>query len=349
MSFKSNRYQHLVLAVLACISLGAHAQGIIRVGPSTQAAQPPQAQAVKPLEAPLITESAPATPRAPAMVAIPGQPMPTPLPAGAMPAPIDLKQEAIDKIAPLNEKEIKELRTELDRRATAMTQPMVPQAKPVQRSVRLDLSPGTTPEIVRVALNQGTLVNFLDAAGRPWPVVSADSYNPRGLDIATIGVNSVSIGVKSEASRASNIAVLLEGNIKVVFTVVTGQREVDYSVDMQLAKYVPGLPPPVGALQQVQALGSSELMDYLLGTPPKSARQLQTTSAQLTAWQISPQRMIVRTDAMVAAPTWTRRQSSSSGVTVYDLPVSASVSIAYQGAMSLVNVSGFSATKEQNQ
>lgn len=309
-------------------------------GGNAQSAQPVQAQQQQ-----LPQNTGVARQPLPAAYGV-GQPMPMPMPTPL--PPVDLKAEAIDRIAPLNPKEILELRKELGARSAAMTQPLEPTAKPVRRVVRLDLSPGAAPEVIRTAHSQGSVITFLDAAGRPWPVVSADNFNPGGFDIATFGQSGVSIGVKAATARAGNVAVLLEGlQTPVTLSVQTGQREVDYSVEFHIPKMLPGVAAPVGAAEQVLSLGAADLMNFLLNTPPELARALVADSPLATAWQIAPDRMIVRTGGAVASPAWQRRQSSAMGVTVYDLPLTPVVLVAYEGQLMPVRLSGFGATREQ--
>jgi intracellular multiplication protein IcmK len=276
--------------------------------------------------------------------------MPTPLPNGqiARSAPIDLKKEALEKSAPLTPEEILELRRDLEERTNASNEPLRPIGKPVRRPVTVDLSPSATPEVVRSAFGQGTVVTFLDAAGRPWPVVTADNFNPRGLDVAVLGSNSVSIAVKSPTARIGNIAVQLEGfTSPVIFSVAIGQAEIDYSVEMQLPRYLPGAPAPVGAVESLPSLNAPELLNYLLGTIPKGARTLVSSATNVSAWQINSQTMIVRSDGLLASPRYLRRQSSANGLTVYELPISPRITLASQGQMQSVSLSGFEATKEQ--
>lgn len=345
--------------VLGCAL--AHAQaGIARAG-GAPAAQPapaagtgamaqPQQAPLQPLPAPVLAQPRPPVPaeRSQALGQQPG--MPQPLPAGTpmLAPPADLKKEALDRIAPLTPAEIKDLRRDLNERANAMTEPMEPPAKPVRRQVRLDLSPGAAPEQVRAAFAQGSVVTFVDAAGRPWPVVHADNFAPTGFDVATFGTNGVSVGVKTQAARAGNMAVLLEGlSAPVTFGLVSGQREVDYSIEVQLPRYAPNTAPPVGAVERLPQLGADDLMNYLLNTPPREARALKVDSAGVQAWQVGPQRMVVRAEGLLASPAWTRRQSSATGVTVYDLPLTPVVLLASQGQLATIRVSGFAATKEQ--
>jgi len=290
------------------------------------------------------------TPLPPAATPTARGPMPTPLPGGAMPAPmpINLQQEALERIAPLTPAEILDLRRDLDRRGAAMTQPLNQVGRPVRRVVSLDLSPGAAPEVVRTAFGQGGVVTFLDAAGRPWPVLDLDNFNPGGLDVGILGVNGVSIGVKSATVRFGNIAVRLEGlSSPVTFGVAIGQEEIDYSVEMKLARYLPGLPAPVGSVEALPSLAAPELLNYLLGTPPSTARALKSDNPAAKAWQVNSQTMIVRTEALLASPRYSRRQSSASGMTVYELPASPRIILASQGQMQSVTVTGFEGTKEQ--
>lgn len=338
--------RYLALALVGIVWTGfALAQpGISRVSNDTPRAE------VQPLAAPAIPSTAPV---------VLGVQRPSPLPGGAgvpspagnappipvMP-PVDLVQEAIDRIAPLSPAEMQRLRETLDARAASFREPREPVAKPVRRSMPLDISPSARPEVVRVAPYQGSVVSFLDAAGRPWPVKLSDNYSAQDLDMQTFGANAISIGMKRPTHRTGSVAVLLEGiNTPITLSVVSNQREVDYSVEFQLPRFLPGLPAPVGSAQ-MHSLGAPELMDYLLGTPPQVARALSVSSTQVKAWQISPERMIVRTNAMVAAPAWSRRQSSGSGVTVYDMPLSPVVSVSIDGELSMVRIDGFAATKE---
>lgn len=342
MSITSVRQGAFSLALLLCGNLWAQT-GMTRA--SASSAQAPQAPQHSP--APTPPAQVPAPPQAP--VARPptsytaGQPMPMPTPL----PPANLTTEAIDRVAPLNPKEILELRKELGARAAAMQQPLEPTAKPVRRVVRMDLSPGAAPEVIRAAVAQGSVITFLDAAGRPWPVVSADNFNPGGFDIATFGGNGVSIGVKTGGVKAGNVAVLLDGlQIPVTLAVQTGQREVDYSVEFHIPRILPGQPAPIGAVEQVLSLGASDLMNFLLNTPPEQARALVVDSSVATAWQVAPDRMIVRTTGLIASPAWRRRQSSALGVSVYDLPLTPVVLVATEGQLLPVRLSGFGATRE---
>jgi intracellular multiplication protein IcmK len=349
-----SHFSHCLLLGLSVISAGQAAlaqtqtQTQNQVEQGSARVQPAAAPTFKPATTP-VTAPATTSPQTGTRVA----PAPLPLPSGSVGngvfGPADLKREALDRIAPLTEVEVLELRRTLEKRSQAMEEPLNIVAKPVRRVVPLDLSPGVSPEIVRTVYGQGSVITFLDAAGRPWPVTTADNFSPALFDVNLFGTNGLSVAVKKTNSRVNgSVAVLLEGlNLPVSIALSQNQPEVDYSVEFQIKKYLPGQGAPVGAVSNKPVLGVGELMDYLLGTPPKTAKALTVNNTTAKAWQITDQKMIFKTDAMVASPAWSRRQSSSAGVTVYELPISAVVLVSLNGALESVQVTGFSATKEQ--
>ncbi|MDF2461834.1 MAG: icmK [Ramlibacter sp.] len=330
-----------VLCLLGACSFAYAQSGISRAGAAAPVAATSQPGAQRALPAPALDSMPRPTP-------LPGQPLPGH--GGSAPAPvaapqISITEDALIRTAPLTSAEVLELRRELLNRQQAVQQPIEPVAKPVRRAVSLDLSPTGAPEVIRLSQGQGAIIAFYDAAGRPWPITVGDGYSPRSLDVATFGANSLSVGLKARLVGRTNLAVLLEGlDTPVVLSVLPAREETDVALEVQVPRYVPSLPAPVSAAQQMASLNSSELMNFLLGTPPKEARALTADSAVVKAWQTGPNRMIVRTSALLAAPAWTRRQSSGAGVTVYELPLSPVVTVAVDGSLSLVRISGLSAT-----
>lgn len=309
-----------------------------------------QIQRVAPMAAPEIGQQAPqAQARAQAPSAAPAQSQRRP--DAPMPVPgQELVREAIQMVAPLDTQQIKAVRKELNERSRAASEPIIPQAKPASRVVSIDLTPGATPELIRISLSEGAVVSFIDAAGRPWDVKKADSFNPQGLDIALFGDNSISVASKMEQA-VGNVAVLLEGmSSPLSFRVISGHaasRELDYSVVMQLPRYLPGQPVPVGQISSQPSLGADELMDYLLRTPPRGSKTLKVEGLPgALAWQTPSGRIMLRTDRMVLSPNWKRRQAGTDGVAVYDLSVTPYVLVSDSGRMVNVKISGFSITQE---
>lgn len=322
-------------AAAACATAMGQQGGITRAGAAPQASATPQVTA----------RPAPALDGMPRPTPLPGQPLPANGAPPVAPPMLSIKDEALNRIAPLTAEEVLELRQEMLRRQQAVQQPLEPIARPVRRAVPLDLAPTAAPEVVRLANGQGAVVSFFDAAGRPWPISVGDGYSPQALDVATFGPNGLSLGLKRRLAGRTNVAVLLEGlDTPVVLSVLPAREEADVALEVQVPRYVPSLPAPVNAAQQMASLNAAELMDFLLGTPPRTARPLASNSAAVKAWQTGPNRMIVRTSALLAAPAWSRRQSSGTGVTVYEVPLSPVLTVAVDGALSSVRLDGFTAT-----
>lgn len=334
----------ILLILLAAAATAANAQGIQRLqqGGQAQPGQPQQA-----LATPNFQSQPPQAGQAQQGRAIRPEPMPTPYANSAGP---DLVQEGLNQMAPLTPEEIRRLRAEMLARAKAATEPLAPTAKPSTRLAHVDLSPGATPEVIRIALNEGAGVNFIDAAGRPWEIEDAHNYSPTGFDISRIGANGLSIGSKLDQAIGNILVKLKDLNTLVTFKVVSGHsatREIDYFVDMQLPRYLPGQAAPVGAVERQPGLGVDELMDYLLRTPPKDAKLLSVDGLTgAMAWQAPGGSIMLRTDRMVLSPKWKRRQSSSTGVTVYELPVASQVLVSDDGRMVPVKISGFDLNRQ---
>ena len=333
------------LALLTMTSVAMAQSGYQRIGSTdTRVETTSVTPAVTPAATPQFTNQ-PQQQRSPVSGApTPGAPMPSPM---APPKP-DLVNEAINQISPLTPSEVLRLRKEMKLRAEAANQPLAPVAKPITRVATVDIGPGAVPELIRVTLTEGATISFMDAGGRPWKVAGADNFNPTGLDIGRSGEHGLVISSRS-VDTSGNISVRLEGlPSPIALKVVSGSgvREVDYTVDMQVPKYLPGLPAPLGSTNTQLALGADDLLNYLLKTPPKEARALSLDGLPgAMGWQTPSGRIILRTDHMVASPNYSRRQSSFDGMTVYDLPSTPYVLVSSEGRLLNVRINGLAITQ----
>jgi hypothetical protein len=336
------------LAVLACPGVNAQAQ---RVG----GAEPPAGyvqQGVVQVNAAALGQAKGAGQQASGAGASagavqPGQPVhsqPQPYRDGDMPSPkVDLVNESIDRIAPLTAEELIRLRTELARRDAAMHENVSGRAppRPTASVYMLDLSPraDVAPPVVRVSIGQGAVVSFLDATGNPWPIRVADNYNKVGFHMSQFTDHQLSFSLL-QRNAMGNVMVALEGLPSAVgFTVVAGQPSTDYQVNMVVPKFKNGVPANVIAQESIPAVGTSDLYDYLLRTPPKTARVLQVAGMPGTfAWQTSPSKMVVRTQAQLTSAT---RYFSLDGVTVYEVPLSPLLMGTFNGRYVQLQISGF--------
>jgi intracellular multiplication protein IcmK len=271
----------------------------------------------------------------------PAAPMPTPLPS------INKVQQALDMTAPMTPDEVTDLLKNLYERQRAATTNVTGRkpAKPVTSSETLDLSPGATPPIVRVALGQGTVISFMDSAGRPWEIADDQNFNGRAFEVKLIAPHLYSVTLKSR--EVAHVAVVLKNLPRPIsITVVPAVDEVDYLKEFNVPRFLDGQPPPSvasSAKEGALAFNAPELLDYLYRTPPKEARPLSSQGLpNVMAWQISGSRMVLRTAGQVVIPAFFRRMASADGMTVFEVPLSPVVSITHGGALHRVSLSGIS-------
>ena len=327
--FKQHHCSALLAVAAACalllttLSLPAFAQvagapqalgdNVGRVGGYKQAE--PTATAVQPLNQPATpaTSAAMQNLQSGGKVLPPTQPgkpitppAPTQYPKGpTMPSPeVNLVNEAIDQVAPLTPAELLDLRRKLTVRKEALSENVTGRApaKTQTQIINIDLSPGGAPPDIHIEVNQGAIISFLDAAGKPWPARVADNFAPKAMTVSQFTEHQLSIGTGSPTPIKVSVAVALEGlPTAVTFTVLSGQKTVDSQVMMVVPRYRDGVPPEVGALGGQPSLNSRDLVDFLLRTPPKAARVLTVEGVPgVMAWQTSSTRMVIRSTNKVA-------------------------------------------------
>lgn len=266
--------------------------------------------------------------------------------APGTPLNVNLVNEAVDRVSPLTSGEVRELRRTLDERAAASVENVTGRApaRPVTTVYNADLSPGAMPMPVRIDRNQGSIVSFLDAAGRPWPVVTSENFASKQLVVTKFTAHQLSVALK-EGSGAlpvnAFLPVALEGLPTVVtLNVLSQQREVDAQVNVVVPRYNGTPPGAVGLLQGQPSLTAGDLMLYLLRTPPTGAQPLTIEGLPgALAWQLNASRMILRTTANVVTGYF-RQQGLGDGMTVYELPATPIVRVSENGQIRAIKVVG---------
>jgi intracellular multiplication protein IcmK len=310
-----------------------------------------QLQRIDALTAPKFADQPPATKSkglgaAPAM---PSPPMPTPLPSGS-PQKADLVTESLNQIAPLTPAETLSLRKQINERQIAAKQSLHPLSTPAIRVETVDMSPGAMPQIIRISETEGATLSFMDLAGRPWKVVNASSFNTAGIDIGRDGPYGIVISARMPETTG-NISVRLEDLLNpVVIKVVAGPgvRDIDYSVGLQIPRYLPNEAPPIGSVVAQPNLKVASLMDYVMRTPPKDAKALTVSGLPgALAWQDPSGSLMLRTTSLAVSPNPIRRQSTFDGMTVYELPVTPYVLVTVDGQYSSVHITGYSPVQSE--
>lgn len=249
-----------------------------------------------------------------------------------------------DSMAPLTPAQIREFGRVIDDTERAASTPARFVPKEVSSSVVVSLQPGTTPPVVRLFANHVTTVVFLDQVGNPLSIRAVDlgapgsfmlTWQPR--DDGT--TNFFSLSPKSLYARG-NVAVTLENvPAPVTLTLVTGQREVDFRVDVRVRGVAiagvsksNGLPPDIDPVN----------LSMLSGQAPEGSTPLSTDHPSVRAWSLGS-RFFVRTPpaTTLLSPAYTSVAKGPDGTAVYTIPPTPVVVVLSGQEQLFVKLSGY--------
>lgn len=269
-----------------------------------------------------------------------------PLPDPKLREPIDLVEEAIDKVSPLTADDVRRLIREVTGRDSASTENNtgVKPATPTSVVYNVDLSPSakSAPPVIAIVPGEGCAMSFVDMRGRPWPFEAVRNMaSNKEISVKEFGVGMLSVGTDQKSARA-NVLVRLKGlDVPVSFTVVTGQDKAFYWSQMVIPRYLDGVEANVGSVERGPDIGPSDLTAFLLKDPPSTAKSLSVQGLDAMAWQTESGRMVIRTTASLNSPAWFRRRASVDGTLVYEMPATPSILATVDGRFVFAEVSGF--------
>lgn len=299
------------------------------------------------------TQSSTAPP--PAAVAVKGPTLPAP-PQVQLPAninqmnqqPNDADEEMIDELAfeqmqkqmfPMTPEQIKELRKkyqdiELAKVASARTPP-----KPVATSQFVNLSPGSTPPVIRLAQGFVSSLVFLDSTGAPWPISAYDLGDPSSFNIQWDKSGNTLMIQASKLYNYGNLAVRLEGlNTPVMLTLIPGQKQVDYRIDMRVQGYGPNA--KIATMSENLPAGANTLLMHILdGVPPAGSQRLTVSGGDARAW-LYKDKMYVRTNLTVLSPAWMATMVSADGTHAYEMQKAPVLLVTWHGKVMQLKVEG---------
>lgn len=243
-------------------------------------------------------------------------------PQAPPPVTTSLREEAfkeyLTKTFPLTPEQYVELHQEFDKTQAAInTHPVAP-PQPISSTLTVDLSPGATPPVIRIATGFVTSVVFVDSTGASWPIADYSLGNPAGFNLQwDTKTNSLFIqGLKDHIT--GNMAVrLAKLKTPIMISLVTGQRDVDFRVDLQ----VPGRGPNATAPIQDSSMPNHyhpSLLSVLDGVPPAGSTEISVGGGYGRAW-LYQGKLLFRTKLTLLSPAWTATVSSADGTRVYEL------------------------------
>lgn len=211
--------------------------------------------------------------------------------------------------------------------------------KPTATSVFVDLSPGATPPIVRLAQGFVTSVVFIDSTGGAWPIEAYDVGNPSAFNIQWDKTSNTLMIQSTVLYTYGNLAVKLKGlDTPVMITLIPGQKAVDYRVDMRVQGVGPNARPVPG--NGLPNAASSELMNILNGLPPSGSRLLAVEGENCQAW-LSGNKLYIRTRLTVLSPGWVATLSSADGMHAYEMQPTPMLLVSQNGQVVQLKIEGF--------
>lgn len=251
----------------------------------------------------------------------------------------ELAYEEVEKQAfPMSENEIKKFRGKYQSIELAKTAVPTPPT-PVATSQFVNLSPGSTPPVVRLSQGFVSSLVFLDSTGAPWPIDAYDLGDPSSFNIQWDKTSNTLMIQANKLYNYGNMAVRLEGlNTPVMLTLIPGQKEVDYRVDMRIQGMGPnammpvlgdGLPPSANRI----------LLHVLDGVPPAGSTRLTVSGGDARAW-LFRNKMYVRTNLTILSPAWLATMTSADGMHAYEMQKSPVILVTWHGKVMQLKVEG---------
>ena len=279
---------------------------------------------------------------------------PSPGPATGQGAPIPLPplppvgdeafNRVLDSMAPLTPAQIRQFSQTIDDTERAAGAPARHVPKEVSSSVTTSLLPGITPPVVRLSANHVTTVVFLDQVGNPLSIRAVDLGAPASFSLtwqpkSDGTTNFLSLSPRSLYARG-NVAVTLEGvPAPITLSLVSGQREVDFRVDVRVRGVTVG-----GAVTSSGLPGHVDPVNLsmLSGQAPVGGTALVTDQPSVQAWS-DGSRFFIRTPPATSllSPAYTAVMKGPDGSAVYTIPPTPVVVVLSGQDQQFVRLSGY--------
>lgn len=257
--------------------------------------------------------------------------------------PTTLRDEAftelLNKAFPLRPDQIVTLHKNYDDQQLAVNTPAGTPPQPVSSTLTVDLSPGATPPLIRLATGFVTSIVFIDSTGKPWPVADYSLGNPSGFNIKWDNKTNTLFLQSLKDHLSGNVAIRLgDLDTPLMFSIVTGQKEVDYRVDVQVPGIGPNSETPVLDVN-IPTAAAQYLLGALDGVPPSGSIELKVAKEYGRAWAYNG-KLLFRTKLTVLSPAWMATVSSADGTRVYEMTQTPLILATQNGKTIKIELSG---------
>ncbi|MCX7118037.1 MAG: DotH/IcmK family type IV secretion protein [Legionellales bacterium] len=248
-------------------------------------------------------------------------------------------QGVTEQLFPLSPEEILRVKQMYETTEHAQESPVGTPPKPTATSQFVNLSPGSTPPVIRLSQGFVSSLVFLDSTGAPWPISAYDLGDPAAFNIQWDKMSNTLMIQASKLYTYGNLAVKLRGlNTPVMLTLIPGQKAVDYRVDLRVQGYGPNaksMPMEEG----IPPAASDILLHVLDGVPPDGSTRLTVSGGDARAWLLHD-RMFVRTGLTILSPGWIGSMTSADGTHAYEMQKSPVLLVSWHGKVMQLKVEG---------
>jgi len=263
---------------------------------------------------------------------------------GPVPSRGDGFRRDMDDLYGLTPDEIRQLRKEMEARQRAATD-----APSELRSVTIpvSLSPGQAMPTVHVTPGYVTSIVVLDRFGNSWPIKGVSWGNKEEYQVEPPPAQSADAGVPQNIIAvtplrtigATSMSILLaDKSLPVVLRLVVSKGVTDARADLRIDGLAPGASPEIRASTIPEQFGSTDMVGFLDGVPPKGSTRLNVNSDLIEAWDYNG-KMVVRTKGNLVSPRWTGIEHGADDLKVYQTSLVPVVLVLRDGATNMVTVS----------
>lgn len=247
--------------------------------------------------------------------------------------------QTMQEVMPLSPDQIMKMHKFYDMTLQAKATPPSPSPTPNFVSYPVHLEPGSLPPIIRLAAGFVSTLLFIDSSGAPWPLTAYSIGDPASFNIQWDQKGHTLFVQSLKPYANGNLAVRLWGlNTPVMLTLVSGQRNVDFRVDLQVPGHGPEARPPV-LDTTFNAKVNPVLINILDGVPPRGSIKLEVTGGQGDAW-LADNRIYFRTKLTVLSPAWVATVASPDGTHVYEMVLTPYILASQNGKTIDIKLSG---------
>lgn len=254
---------------------------------------------------------------------------------------LNTKQEAfnqlLEEVNPFTEKQIEELK-EAERLNKGAMQKQYSTPNPVSNTIQVDLSPGAQPPVVRAHTNFVSALVFSDSNGQKWPIIDYNLAGGKKFNIKWDRASNVMfLQANAEFASANMVVRLKDLDPPVTIMLVSGQKYVDYKLDLQVMSSGPNSTDPIPGDHIKKSLAKPALISALDGINPKEYAELKTSTPEVRAWR-KKDSIIVRSKLALLSPGWSESLSSSDGTKVYLVNVTPKLLLSSNGKIITVTI-----------